>query len=299
MFIFGILFVFALGFILAPNETNGTDTNQTQQNNTNNQTNQTLTCDEDEDCASGYECENHTCILEDDDDDSNETDENETNDKVCCNRYRIKNNGTEGPMYNFIDRDDCLSYGDENHGITHFSEIVNDSMCGQNKERNREKQRIHFEDKTGIECPDNCTCMGVVMKCVLEDGTTEMKVFAGKSGNIIIQIKGINVSTEVTLYKDKNGTLYGNFTGGQKRIKYMPGEAKAKFKEKVKGKFSEDETEIKLDEDGNYKVQTRKEARLLWIFKVKEGVTAEISAENGELVHIENKWWGFLAKDSQ
>ena len=55
------------------------------------------------------------------------------------------------------------------------------------KEAIKEKNRIKFEDKTGVECTDNCTCQGVVMKCPLENGGREMTVYA-KSGNIIFQV---------------------------------------------------------------------------------------------------------------
>jgi len=57
--------------------------------------------------------------------------------------------------------------------------------------------------------------------------------------------------------------------------------------------------QIELDEDGNYQVQTKKQAKLLGMIRVKEKVRAEFDAETGETIRIKNSWWGFLAKDAE
>ena len=70
----------------------------------------------------------------------------------------------------------------------------------QIKEQLQERNRLRFENRTGEECPDDCTCVGVVAKCELEDGGREMHVYT-RSGNVIFQVKGVNASTTVELYK--------------------------------------------------------------------------------------------------
>ena len=41
----------------------------------------------------------------------------------------------------------------------------------------------------------------------------------------------------------------------------------------------------------------QKRSRLFFLFPVKEKVNAEVSAEDGEIIRIQNPWWGFLALD--
>ena len=72
----------------------------------------------------------------------------------------------------------------------------------ENQQQSSEKQKLKFENKTGEICTENCTCQGVVIRCDLETGR-EMIVYSS-SGNTIIQIKGINMTTNVTLYKEVN-----------------------------------------------------------------------------------------------
>ena len=71
----------------------------------------------------------------------------------------------------------------------------------QIQEIKKETKRIRIQ--TG-ECPEECDCTGVAMKCALEGGGREMTVTAGNSGNIIVQVKGVNMSTNVTLYKSED-----------------------------------------------------------------------------------------------
>ncbi|MBU0959017.1 MAG: hypothetical protein KKB31_03670 [Nanoarchaeota archaeon] len=164
----------------------------------------------------------------------------------------------------------------------------------QIKEAIQERNRIHFEERTGQECTEGCVCTGRIMKCQTETGR-EMTVYAG-SGNIIVQVKRVNMTTTVTLYHH-NKTLYGNFSGEEKPI-ILPDQIPAKIKAKIKAKLGEEESEmeIELNENGYYEVQTKKRARLFWIIPVKEKIRAQIEAEYGD-IKIRNPWWGFLAND--
>ncbi|MBT3405232.1 hypothetical protein HN832_05025 [archaeon] len=145
------------------------------------------------------------------------------------------------------------------------------------------------------ECPDKCSCTGSTTKCFLEDGTREMTIQAGKSGNMIFQVKGINASTNVTLYQYQNRT-YAQFKNQTKAIIH-PDKIKEKLKEKIKAKLENEE--IELEEDGTYQVRANKRSRLFGLFPVKEKIRSQINAETGEIISTKNSWWGFLAKDEK
>jgi hypothetical protein len=141
-------------------------------------------------------------------------------------------------------------------------------------------------------CPDNCTCSGSTVKCWL-NGQRTMTVYAGKSGNVIVQVKGVNGSTNVTLYK-ADGKLYGEFDNETKRI-HDPEQIKEKIRERKQARW--EEHNITLDEDGYYRVQSKKKARLFFLIPVREKVKTQVHAETGEIIKIRNPWWGFLARD--
>lgn len=138
-------------------------------------------------------------------------------------------------------------------------------------------------------CPSNCTCSGSVTKCWL-NGTRVMTIAAGKSGNIIIQVKGINASTNVTLYKS-DGKLYGEFKNNKTKRIMTPEQIEEKIKEKNQVKW--EEHNITLDENGYYQMQSKKKARLFLIIPVREKVKTQIDAETGEIIKLRNPWWDF------
>ena len=163
----------------------------------------------------------------------------------------------------------------------------------QIQEIKKETKRIRVQTQEN-ECPDNCTCTDSVTKCELENGR-EMTIRAGKSGNIIVQVKGINMSTNVTLYKSE-GKVYGVFKNNNtKEIRVMPDMVKNKIREKIARELEDEE--IKLDEDGIYQYRARKKVKLFGFIRTRIRVSAEINSETGELVKIRNSWWGFLASD--
>ena len=163
------------------------------------------------------------------------------------------------------------------------------------EEKTEGRKIFKFEEKTGQECVEGCTCTGVVMKCETENGR-EMTIYA-KSGNIIFQVKGVNASTQITLYHH-NKTTYAELENKTiKEIKIMPDEVEEKLEKKIKNKI-ENQT-ITLNKDGFYEIRGKKKARLFFLFLVREKVDAKISAEDGEIIKIRNPWWGFLAKDTK
>ena len=194
---------------------------------------------------------------------------------------------------------------------TNVTAVCKENICSKNKQTNKngnmtkeefkdiikekieDRREYKFEDKTGQNCTEGCKCTGVVMKCELEDGTREMTVYA-QSGNVIIQTKGVNASTTVTLYHF-NKTVYEETKNGTVReIKIFPDELNEKLQEKLKVKM--EKMNITLNEDGYYEIQANKKSRLFFLFPIREKIRATIDAENGN-VKIKNPWWGFLAKD--
>lgn len=160
----------------------------------------------------------------------------------------------------------------------------------------KERNRIRAEAQQS-ECPESCTCTGSVMKCQLANGR-EITVTAGKSGNVIIQIKGENMSTNVTLYKSEE-KIYGIFKNNEtKVVKMFPDQIKEKLKEKT-AKVLEDE-EITLEEDGTYQYKARKKSKLFLFIPIRIRVRAQINAETGEIIKTSKpSWWEFLTKDEQ
>ena len=164
----------------------------------------------------------------------------------------------------------------------------------QFKQAIQQNKAYKFEERTGQTCIEGCTCQGVVMKCMLEDGTREMTIYA-KSGNVIIQTKGINASTQVILYK-VNKTIIAELKNGTiKEIKVMPDELKEKIRAKLQKKLTKHN--IIIDEDGYYQVRAKKAAKFLGLFPVKETIRITVDPETGEITKRKTSWWGFLALD--
>jgi len=157
------------------------------------------------------------------------------------------------------------------------------------------RNRIKFTEKYG-ECPVECTCTGSTIKCTLASGR-EMTIVAGKSGNVIVQVKGENMTTNVTLYRSTEGKIYGIFKNNETRIvRMLPDQVKERIREKIKAMLENEN--IRLDENGTYQYDGQKKARLFFIIPVRVAVKAEIDSETGELIKIKvTKWWAFLAKD--
>lgn len=170
---------------------------------------------------------------------------------------------------------------EQNQNMLQDSDII--------KEQNQ--LRIHSGNQS---CPPNCSCSGSTTKCGFENGSRIMTIYAGKSGNIIVQVKDINASTNVTLYK-ADGKVYGVFENNKTHEIILPDEVKDRIRNKTKAHLENES--ITLDENGKYQIQAKKQAKLLWMFNVKEKSQFTVDAETGEITKSKNSWWGFLAKD--
>jgi len=191
-------------------------------------------------------------------------------------------------------------------------EIVNNSYCIEQIKENRQEliEKMHeiMRERNKIknyyinqsECPDNCSCSGSTIKCSFENETKIMTVHAGNSGNVIVQVKNTNASTNVTLYKS-DGKVYGVFKDNETKVIILPDEARERIKEREQNKEGKranwTNENITLNQEGYYEIQAKKKARLFWIVPVKEKFQSHVDAETGEVVHIRKAWWGFLARD--
>lgn len=165
----------------------------------------------------------------------------------------------------------------------------------QNIIQARNRIRVQYQNQS--ECPINCSCSGSTIKCILEDSSRTMNIYAGNSGNVIVQIKGVNSSTNVTLYKSDEGKVYGIFNDNETKEIILPDEVRERIQNKTKARIQNES--IDLTEEGEYKIEAQKEAKLFWTIKVEEKVKARMNAETGEIISQRSSWWGFLAKDAE
>ncbi len=194
-------------------------------------------------------------------------------------------------ILNSTDREEILNSIVTESQLT-ADEIKNAIKMRSMKDIRKEEHRLKFEN---IQCPTNCECTGSVVRCEFENGTRIMTITAGKSGNIIVQVKGENMTTNVTLYKSED-KVYGVFKGNETReVKVLPDQVKEKIKAKIKAKLESEE--IILDDEGTYQYNAKKEARLFLVIPVKVEVKAHIDSETGTVSDVESPWWSALAKD--
>ncbi len=84
-------------------------------------------------------------------------------------------------------------------------------------------------------------------------------------------------------------------------VKVLPEDVMNKVKSRIRIKANDSNVSLELKEKkvGNeeklvYEVKTKKEARILGLFKTEIEVEAEVDAENGEVLDVKKPWWSFL-----
>jgi len=87
-------------------------------------------------------------------------------------------------------------------------------------------------------------------------------------------------------------------------VKVMPDQASKVALERLKAKCAERNCTVELKEVGignksrlAYSIETDKDSRILFIFKKKMAVRAEVDAETGEIIKARKPWWSFMAKE--
>ncbi len=161
----------------------------------------------------------------------------------------------------------------------------------------RERNELRVRERiNALDCPSECDCNGSATRCEFENGSRTLMIRAGNSNNTILQIKDINASTRVFLYKEGD-MIYGRFRNNDTRKIILPDEARDRIQNRTRAKLRDEN--ITLDEEGRYQIEARKRARLLGLIPVRERVRAQIDAETGEILRERNPWWGFLAADAK
>lgn len=216
----------------------------------------------------------------------NDSLENSTNNQEDEEELLGASCGTVSPGY----QDECC----QRKGYEGWDEEEFQCIGERERENLRKRIKLVSGSQNQTECPEDCVCSGSTVKCSFGNGTRVMTVYAGNSGNTIVQVKNINASTNVTLYKE-DGKVYGNFSGNRTKEIHLPDEIKEKLQNHTRRRLYNES--INLTEDGYYQVQTKKRARLFLLIPVRERVRAQVDAETGEIVRIRNPWWGFLARD--
>ena len=223
---------------------------------------------------------------------------------ICCHMTFTGEEGFSKDTYRFMKKEGCVSR--ERHPRVSF-EVVDRKYCKEEMQNRFEHMKEVMKKRNRLnrlksdvaaylnssECPENCTCAGSTIKCELNGGR-KMIVVAGKSGNVIIQIKGVNASTNVTLYKSGD-KLVGIFKGNQTREILPPDVVRDKIKKRIKARLEHEN--ITLEDNGLYQVRANKKARLFLIVPVREHIISNVDAETGEIIKMRNPWWGFLARD--
>lgn len=181
------------------------------------------------------------------------------------------------------------------------------------KERNMKNITfVPWQKRNETECMEGCECHGAVVSCRTETGKI-MNITAGRSGNIItIIVNNTESNTNLTLVinktEDKNKTKLGAkiSNGKYSEIKIMPDTASQiaieRLRLKVCSQTNNCTIELKEVGQGNqtkvhYEVQAEKEYKVLFLFKTKKKVIADIDSENGQVISVKKPWWAFLAKE--
>lgn len=153
----------------------------------------------------------------------------------------------------------------------------------ESKKVTKEEQKITLVDDQGNEIE-----VEVRIETKEKNGETYQK----------IKVRGYEVESEFEV-ESEEGKLKFKFSNGNKgEIKIMPDTASEIAIEKMKTKG----IEVKLKEigEGNdlsvvYEVEGNKTVKFLGLFKVNAEISAIISAENGEVLRLDEPWWYFLA----
>jgi hypothetical protein len=232
---------------------------------------------------SGWNEEKFECIGE------NETKNNKNN--ILGAHY--ENNERECEAWKCTEWSACLNGTETRKCSKNVFNCTTDNNKPRLEKACSEKEKFEFNKKLR-DCPEECDCSGSAIKCSFENGTRIMTIYAGESGNMIVQMKDLNMSTNVTLYKN-DGKVYGTFNGNRTHEIVLPDYVKEKLQNHTRTRLYNES--INLTEEGYYVMNMNKKSKLFWLVPVREHMEAEIDAETGETIKIRNPWWGFLARD--
>ncbi len=133
-----------------------------------------------------------------------------------------------------------------------------------------------------------------------------------KNQQVQVQVRNnqvpLKLGMDISEEKSQNRTQYkAKLSNGKNaEIKVMPKTASERALERLRIKACSNETgcQIELKEVGSgnqtraaYEVQAQKEAKVLGLFRARMQVSAQVDAENGEVIRAKKPWWAFLASE--
>jgi archaellum component FlaG (FlaF/FlaG flagellin family) len=151
---------------------------------------------------------------------------------------------------------------------------------------------------------------------IMEDGK---KIRIQNSENNRVQLRDGNLSVECACnlsqeqIQNRTRLKVALSNGRNAEIKIMPNVASEVALERLRLRncIAEENCTIELKEvnalrDINgtrerlaYELQTQSESRIFGLFKAKMQVSAQVDAENGEVIAVKKPWWAFLASESE
>ncbi|MDO8517352.1 MAG: hypothetical protein Q7S33_04480 [Nanoarchaeota archaeon] len=117
---------------------------------------------------------------------------------------------------------------------------------------------------------------------------------------------GLNLSSEDIDNKTILRALLSN--GRNAEVKIMPNTASETAIKRLNTQCEERNCTVELKEVGTgtekklaYEVRTENNAKVLFLFKNKKVLTAQVDAETGEIIpgSVKKPWWSFMARDSK
>jgi len=138
----------------------------------------------------------------------------------------------------------------------------------------------------------------------LESGE-QVEVQEGEKG-LIMSAKNVEANSQLNLSQNTTGNKT-RFTvhlsnGLNAEVKIMPDAASERAIEVLKAKCEINNCTIELKEVGSgnqsraaYEMKVEKKVRVLGLFQAKIQESAQIDAENGNVIKVRRPWWAFLA----
>ena len=136
------------------------------------------------------------------------------------------------------------------------------------------------------------------------------KVQTQANNRIMFESEGVSAECDCEMVQEKSEgktKLFVEMSNGQNsEVKIMPDAASEKALEKLKlnNCLEENSCQIELKEVGEgseakvaYELKTQRQSKVLGIFKAQMQVSAQVSAETGEVLRVNKPWWAFLASE--
>lgn len=133
-----------------------------------------------------------------------------------------------------------------------------------------------------------------------------------QEGNMVqLQSGGVTATTAMQMVQekvqDKTMLKVQLSNGANAEVKVMPDAASERALERLRLNVCSEENgcQIELKEVGKgeevkaaYELQTRKEAKVLGMFKTTVQAKVQVDAENGELIKVKKPWWASLTDET-